>query len=49
MAHIPKSNTHDLKILSFDEALRGSPGSSDLYDAEKWLYVPDHYLDYRDI
>ncbi len=47
MAHIPKSNTHDLKILSFDEALRGSPGSSDLYDAEKWLYVPDHYLDYR--
>ena len=44
--HIPTCESSELRILSFDEALRNS-GSRGDYDAEKWLYVPDYYADYR--
>ena len=42
--HIPECATRELEILSFDEALRMDSGG---YDRERWLYVPDRYLDYR--
>ena len=43
--HIPKSETHDLHILSFEEAKRES--ISERYDRSKWLYIPDFYTEYR--
>ncbi|MDO4816541.1 MAG: DUF1643 domain-containing protein [Bacillota bacterium] len=44
--HIPTCESCELEILSFAEALENS-GSRGDYDAEKWLYVPDYYADYR--
>ncbi len=44
--HIPTAPTAELSILPFAEALAKS-GQSGGYDAEKWLYVPDFYTEYR--
>ena len=44
--HIPSSESRDLEILGFDQALAAS-GKSGGYDAKKWLYVPDFYTEYR--
>ena len=44
--HIPTCESSKLDILSFDEALNNSGVRGD-YDADKWLYVPDYYADYR--
>ena len=44
--HIPKSESREIDILSFDEALSAS-GKSGGYDEGKWLYVPDFYTEYR--
>ena len=44
--HIPTCESSKLDILSFDEALKNSGVRGD-YDADKWLYVPDYYADYR--
>lgn len=44
--HIPTCESCELDILSFEEALNNS-GRRGGYDAEKWLYVPDYYADYR--
>ena len=42
--HIPECATNELEILSFDDALQGKRED---YDRSRWLYVPDHYLEYR--
>ena len=42
--HIPECATNELEILSFEEALHGQRRD---YDTDRWLYVPDHYLEYR--
>lgn len=42
--HIPSSNTVDIKILTFDDAL---VSTNDTYDKRRWLYVPDFYSEYR--
>ena len=42
--HIPTCPTQDLTVLGFQEAL--VPTTED-YDRERWLYVPDRYADYR--
>lgn len=42
--HIPACPSQAVAVLSFQEALR--PTNQD-YDREKWLYVPDHYAEYR--
>jgi len=44
MRHIPAHETKDAEVLTFAEALR--PVSTD-YDRGAWLYVPDHYSEYR--
>ncbi len=44
--HVPTCESSLLDIVSFDDALAASGGRGD-YDAEKWLYVPDYYTDYR--
>ena len=44
MRHVPSSDTAHAGILSFEEAL--IPTASD-FDRSRWLYVPDHYSEYR--
>ena len=44
MRHIPSSDTFHAGVLSFEEAL--VPTAAD-YDRSRWLYVPDHYSEYR--
>ena len=44
--HIPASQSQDVALLDFEEALARS-GKSGGYDASKWLYVPDFYTEYR--
>ncbi|MBE6617323.1 MAG: DUF1643 domain-containing protein [Ruminococcaceae bacterium] len=45
MPHIPSSTTAEIKVLTFDDAMKSS--SEITYDREKWLYVPDFYSEYR--
>ena len=44
MRHIPSSDTAHAGVLTFEEALQ--PVADD-YDRDRWLYVPDHYSEYR--
>ena len=44
MRHIPSSDTFHTDVLSFRDALL--PTSSD-FDRDRWIYVPDHYSEYR--
>ena len=46
MPHIPSCESNSLSLLSFSEALAAS-GRSGGYDADRWLYVPDFYTEYR--
>ena len=43
--HIPQGDTATMEILSFEEAAERS--TSEDYDRDKWLYVPDFYTEYR--
>lgn len=47
MQHIPKSNTCDIEILLFEEALEKSSQPCDEYDINKWLFIPNFYSEYR--
>lgn len=44
MRHIPSSDTAHAGVLTFEEALR--PTAAD-FDRTRWLYIPDHYSEYR--
>ena len=44
MRHIPSSDTVHAGVLTFEDALKSV---SDDYDRNKWIYVPDHYSEYR--
>ena len=44
--HIPGGASQTVEILDFAEAMQLSGKRGD-YDAEKWLYVPDFYTEYR--
>lgn len=44
--HIPSGDSSTIELLSFAEAMARS-GLGGGYDAEKWLYVPDFYTEYR--
>ncbi len=43
--HIPLSDTAQVFVLSFEEALQGRDKKN--YDSSKWIYVPDFYSEYR--
>lgn len=45
--HIPVSETSELEIIKFDEALKKEADGSLEYDRKKWLYVPNAYTEYR--
>ncbi len=44
MKHIPSADTFHTRVLTFQEALKPT---CDDYDRSAWLYVPDHYSEYR--
>ena len=45
--HIPSKPTHQIEILPFLEALKGSDCPNDNYDVDRWLYVPNFYSEFR--
>lgn len=46
--HIPKSQSQLVEIREFNEALEESKIQSHIeYNVEDWLYVPNHYGEYR--
>ncbi len=46
--HIPLAESHSLEIEPFEEALAAAKVQSHIaYDVRDWLYVPNHYADYR--
>ena len=47
MAHVPKGDTAQLELLTFQDALNAANTPSDEYDIEKWLYAPNFYSEYR--
>ena len=47
MAHIPKGNTAQLELVTFQQALDAANTPSPDYDINKWLYAPNFYSEYR--
>ncbi len=47
MMHIPSSNTAQLTLVTFQQALEVANTPCDSYDVGKWLYAPNFYCDYR--
>lgn len=45
--HIPASDTTDIAVLSFADALRSADTPSEEYDVGKWIYAPNFYSEYR--
>lgn len=45
--HIPKSDTAQLTLVTFQEALAAANTPSPDYDIAKWLYAPNFYSEYR--
>ena len=45
--HIPKADTALLEVVRFDDALAQALEPSPDYDITQWLYVPNHYGEYR--
>ena len=45
--HIPQSDTAQLTLVTFQEALEASSRENPDYDVNKWLYAPNFYSEYR--
>ncbi len=45
--HIPKSDTAQLELVTFRQALEAANTPTDAYDIGTWLYAPNFYCDYR--
>ena len=45
--HVPKGNTAQLELLTFQEALAAANTPSTEYDINRWLYAPNFYSEYR--
>lgn len=45
--HIPKSDTAQLELVTFQHALEAANTPTDAYDIGTWLYAPNFYCDYR--
>ena len=45
--HIPSATTKEVEVLTFDKALVEERETVHDYDADRWLYVPCHYSEYR--
>ena len=44
MRHIPSTDTAHAGVLTFEQAL--APTGA-VFDRDRWIYVPDHYSEYR--
>ena len=47
MKHVPKTDTSECELLTFDEAWEKSEVENENYDVDKWVYVPPFYSEYR--
>ncbi len=45
--HIPQSDTAQLTLVTFQQALEASNQENPDYDVKKWLYAPCFYSEYR--
>ena len=45
--HIPKSDTAQLELVTFQQALTAANTPNNSYDIQKWLYAPNFYSEYR--
>ncbi len=45
--HIPASDTTEIQVLPFAEALRSAETPNSEYDIGRWLYAPNFYSEYR--
>ena len=45
--HIPKGNTAQIELVTFEEALAKANIPNEDYDVKKWLYAPNFYSEYR--
>ena len=45
--HIPSGATTELELVPFRDALESANQPNADYDAERWLYVPNFYSEYR--
>ena len=45
--HIPKGDTAQLELVTFQQALAAANTPSADYDIEKWRYAPNFYSEYR--
>ena len=45
--HIPQGPTATLALELFDDAMAAALRPSPDYDVSRWLYVPNHYSEYR--
>ena len=45
--HIPQSDTTEIALVTFQEALCAANSLNANYDMEKWLYAPNFYSEYR--
>lgn len=45
--HIPKGDTAQLELVTFQQALEAANTPSADYDINKWLYAPNFYSEYR--
>ena len=45
--HIPKSDTAQLELVTFRQALEAAEKENPYYDVHEWLYAPNFYSEYR--
>ena len=45
--HIPKGDTAQIDLVTFEDALTAANSPCDTYNVEKWLYAPNFYSEYR--
>ena len=45
--HIPKGDTQQLELVTFQDALKAANTPNDQYDIDKWFYAPNFYSEYR--
>ncbi len=45
--HIPKGDTAQLELVTFQQALEAANTPNPHYDVDRWLYAPNFYSEYR--
>lgn len=45
--HIPSGSTHQLELVTFQQAITAAGRPNPDYDVDKWIYAPNFYSEYR--